>query len=55
MGTAAQTDLQSLSSALQTGNLTTAQQAFAQLQQDDPQLANMLAAGATASGTAAAS
>jgi DNA-binding FadR family transcriptional regulator len=35
-------DFQSLASALQSGDLSSAQQAFAQLQQDNPRLANAL-------------
>jgi len=41
---AIQTDFQALSSALQSGNITSAQQAFAQLQTDDPALAQKLGA-----------
>jgi len=47
---AVQSDFQALSSALQSGNITSAQQALAQLQKDDPRFAagpNPLAAPAT--------
>lgn len=52
---AAQTDLQSLSGALQSGNVSAAQQAFAQLQEDDPALDKILTdAGAPATTAPAA-
>lgn len=58
---AIQTDMQSLSGALRSGNLSGAQQAWAQLQQDDPALANLLTtastgtSGSTAPGATSAS
>ncbi|HVU33900.1 MAG TPA: hypothetical protein VHE61_10725 [Opitutaceae bacterium] len=44
------TDMQSLAGALQSGNLTAAQQAFTQLQADDPRLANALGAATNTAG-----
>lgn len=49
-----QTDVQSLAGALQTGNLSAAQTAFAQLQKDDPNVANALAQAAGATPTTGA-
>jgi len=44
---AVQSDFQALSSALQSGNITSAQQALAQLQKDDPQFATLTSPIAT--------
>lgn len=51
LSSAAQADIQTLSGALQAGNLSAAQQAMAQLQQDDPALA---LGGTSSGGTSAA-